>query len=622
MAFSVQYRYLFCVIAGSYAHSQGEINPDFVVGAPEALFELSAVDDEEIRYFDLVEPAYGERFTSSSSRLILAGRGGYGAMYPSDETWNIAMVESGPHNRANPESKIVIYDRGFSSNGFMRKFGSTYYAFGGEYIDDGEAEWEPNDPRDGIHGIRGDDLNAIRNGAWLHPVHGFGRDPGSRPDQVSKNQFVVDGWHEGRHDARGGADNVMMFDGKVSVTHKDDRWFVYARANLAYHGGRHVVLAKSKTSEPWGVDAYEPFKLISIEGYEDHGPGNVYFAGIDRHPLDPDMLVGLFPINLGEPGRHDGDGESFIGMALSCDGLHFSELTKLVWTNGREGRTWDHPVDGLLLQDDGSVSFMVHNNVKGISPLAPDNSRILKYQLKTEAFLALSRNVKQRLTGCQFALHPPPSPTPSFPKESPPPPHPSPQMRLRPTPSPPMSAPSLHRSPPAASPFVWVPSSALPSRMAPSAASPVEPRSASELKAGREMVAPVFLSSFAMLLFFAVYKYIRLQGRSRAGFMPRLSVDHSSLELIAKEEGRANRADRSSSRSEGNHGRIRGKASQSETARLQGSAAGSLGPQEEWEQLNETAERPAETRMEANRAQAAGAKKHSHNAALNMDMED
>ena len=104
--------------------------------------------------------------------------------------------------------------------------------------------------------------------------------------------------------------------------------------------------------------------------------------------------------------------------------------------------------------------------------------------------------------------------------------------------------------------------------------------------------------------------------------MPRLSVDHSSLELIAKEEGRANRADRSSSRSEGNHGRIRGKASQSETARLQGSAAGSLGPQEEWEQLNETAERPAKTRMEANRAQAAGAKKHSHNAALNMDMED
>ena len=72
MAFSVQYRYLFCVIAGSYAHSQGEINPDFVVGAPEALFELSAVDDEEIRYFDLVETAYGELFTISSSRLILS----------------------------------------------------------------------------------------------------------------------------------------------------------------------------------------------------------------------------------------------------------------------------------------------------------------------------------------------------------------------------------------------------------------------------------------------------------------------------------------------------------------------------------------------------------------------
>ena len=81
-------------------------------------------------------------------------------------------------------------------------------------------------------------------------------------------------------------------------------------------------------------------------------------------------------------------------------------------------------------------------------------------------------------------------------------------------------------------------------------------------------------------------------------------------------------ADRSSSRSEGNHARMKGKASQSETARLQGSAAGSLGPQEDWEQLNEAAERSAAARMEATRAQAAGAKEHSNHAALNMDMED
>jgi hypothetical protein len=561
--------YLVALVTHSLAHERGDVSDLVEPGAPETLFELSNIDDEDLRYFDLVEPAYGERFTSSSSRLVLAGRGGYGAMDPSDETWNIAIVESGPHNRASPESKVVVYDRGFSSNGFMRKFGSMYYAFGGEYIDDAETEWQPNDPRDGIHVIRGSDLDAIRNGAWLHPEHGYGHDAGSKSDVVSKHQFAVDGWHPGHRDARGGTDNIMMFDGKVSVAHKDGHWLLYARANLAFHGGRHVVVAKSRTGEPWGADAYEDFRLISIAGYDDNGPGNVYFAGIDRHPLDEDMLVGLFPINLGEPGRHDGDGESFIGMALSCDGIHFSEFTPLVWTNGREGRTWDHPVDGMMLLDDGRVSFMIHSHVKGISPEAPRDSKIMKYQLKTDAFLTLSRNAKRSLQGCSFPPRPPPSPAPSpppspFPMPSPPP---DPQT----PPPPPSSSPHASNVLDGHAPDYISPSS--PTMLAPSTAAG---------KPGESLVLPVMTTSMVMLMLFGVYKLSQLKGklmniRGIRG-MSRLSgFEHSTPELDVEDQSR---------RRPSTFRRRNG--SPAEQAKLQG--AGVQVEQEDWNELNEAAQ--------------------------------
>merc|ERR1711988_64783 len=80
-------------------------------------------------------------------------------------------------------------------------------------------------------------------------------------------------------------------------------------------------------------------------------------------------------------------------------GVRFSRLTRLVWSVGREGRTWDHPVDGLLLEADGNLSFMVHRNVHGISEVAPGESRILKYRFNLDAFNALTRESKREL-GC------------------------------------------------------------------------------------------------------------------------------------------------------------------------------------------------------------------------------
>ena len=121
---------------------------------------------------------------------------------PRDETWNIALVA------VDASSQIVIRDRGFAANGFIRKIGSRYYAFGGEFIDDAEGEWSEYDPRDGIHVLEAASLDAIRNGAWYSPEHGYHNVNGDW--QVSRHQFAVDGWHDGRRDARGFSDNVMV----------------------------------------------------------------------------------------------------------------------------------------------------------------------------------------------------------------------------------------------------------------------------------------------------------------------------------------------------------------------------------------------------------------------------
>ena len=46
----------------------------------------------------------------------------------------------------------------------------------------------------------------------------------------------------------------------------------YARANPSMEGQRYVMVARSRNADAWGNDAYEPFELIDIEGYN-HSDG-------------------------------------------------------------------------------------------------------------------------------------------------------------------------------------------------------------------------------------------------------------------------------------------------------------------------------------------------------------
>jgi len=389
--------------AAAAPHHQGQINACIVQAvAPETIVDLSGYRDN-IRYFSIVE--------RTPNRLVFAARGGHGGPIPSRDAYNVQLIDM------DAGSTLIINDRGFAANPFVRKFGSKYYAFGGEYVDDSNDEWDPNDPRDGIHVAESDSLDAVRRGSWMSPQHGWWFDQHGGW-KVSKDHWVLDGYHGGRISAREDGD-LMMFDGKISAVQKDGQWLVFVRANLKRRGGRYVAVAKTHAPgghpQPWGTDAtnnfddYGTFQLLDIEHYDRDGPANVYFAAVDLHPLDTGMLLGLFPVNLGQQGEANGDGESFIALSVSCDGVHWSELTKLVWTVGLEGRTYDHPVDGLLWEADtsgsGVVSFLVQTDVPEISPRSQMaqgtcNSKIVKYRLDTGALRDLTTAAARRLVGC------------------------------------------------------------------------------------------------------------------------------------------------------------------------------------------------------------------------------
>ena len=58
------------------------------------------------------------------------------------------------------------------------------------------------------------------------------------------------------------------------------------------------------------------------------------------------MMIGLFSVNEGIPGKVNRDGKCYIALSLSCDGVHWSRFTPLMKTEGERGRTFDQPVSG------------------------------------------------------------------------------------------------------------------------------------------------------------------------------------------------------------------------------------------------------------------------------------
>ena len=79
---------------------------------------------------------------------------------------------------------------------------------------------------------------------------------------------------------------------------------------------------------------------------------------MSANPADAGTVLGTFPVVQGD--------EAFIGAAISCDGVHFSPLKRLVAsTVAVHGRATDHPVHGLVQRGD-RVYLYTHRGVPGV----------------------------------------------------------------------------------------------------------------------------------------------------------------------------------------------------------------------------------------------------------------
>lgn len=394
-----------CCVCGKHAQiskaypPQGARNESLILKDDTVM----VLQDHDLRYFAFVDPDHAVARGGDD----LHDGGWHG------EAFHTYLVHVAPGGAVR---KIVARDYSVSSNVFARKFGAKYFLFGGLAFEDEDAaycnDWAgcedyfgDRDLRDGIRVFEAASLEAVRNGSWWETDH------------ESAENLIIRGRHPGcvtmRHH-----NGVCEYDGKVSVVHLHGRYHLFARANLKVRGGRWIQVASSVGDDPFGP--YLPFQLLQMRGYDKDGAGNVYFASVDVNPLDPGTILGLFPVNMGDPEhyvdiRHggNGDGEAFIGVSLSCDAVHWSDLTKVIWTVGRSGRTYDQPADGFFLDEQGRVTFYVHRNVPHISPQAGsgDSTALVRYTVSNAALRALTLRAKAVLPGCV----PPPSP-PTVPK--------------------------------------------------------------------------------------------------------------------------------------------------------------------------------------------------------------
>ena len=146
---------------------------------------------------------------------------------------------------------------------------------------------------------------------------------------------------------------------------------------------------------------YGPFEQIRIGGYDPDGPGNIYYAAVKPNPFDDQRrtLIGLFPVNLGVGGLSNGDGVSFIGLSISCDGFFWGPFHRIVDSRSFDGRPADHPVDGFLVR--GGISYLfVQRGIPGITKRERPNSRIEMFEMNRDVLQQLTKAAQGTLPGC------------------------------------------------------------------------------------------------------------------------------------------------------------------------------------------------------------------------------
>ena len=178
----------------------------------------------------------------------------------------------------------------------------------------------------------------------------------------------------------------------------------------SYLGRFPLVLADSWTSDHLSEHSLEAWMLFPE--LERAATLNLCCAAqVNANPTDDGTLLGLFPVHRG--------GRCVLGLAATCDGVHFGALEELLDLGCEiQGRTADSPADGFLV-DGETLAVFVHRDMPtedivkaGAERLAP---RLVRHDVALDAVRALTRRAKADLatcaTGAEFAPLPADAPT-------------------------------------------------------------------------------------------------------------------------------------------------------------------------------------------------------------------
>tara|TARA_B110001452_G_scaffold188844_1_gene159135 strand:+ start:8 stop:1960 length:1953 start_codon:yes stop_codon:yes gene_type:complete len=228
-----------------------------------------------------------------------------------------------------------------------------FLAVGGLYNPTREAGAHAND---GVWAARAASWQFEINGSLLGTAET--RRASQQHGQWRDVRLLMNGKHPGCIEGRDPAvaplayPHICEFDGRWSLVFFRGQYFLYGRANPGLHGQRYVQVTRSADMHEWSA-----FELIEVRGYH-HTQGDMYFLTVHVNPADPGSLIGLVPLvhRLG----------GCIGLTVSRDGQHWSDVTPLARCDVYGERTAHHPVAGLIPRGD-VVDLYVHENVPGIT---------------------------------------------------------------------------------------------------------------------------------------------------------------------------------------------------------------------------------------------------------------
>ena len=371
-----------------------DCTPAACVGDDDAAYDRDLFRDAIVARTFADERRYLSIIDAGRAGVWLAARRG---QFPSADGTNVSIeVETGCDASltcAGPTLSL-FKNQDAAHNAALWRDGDRLYALGGLSI--------PRSPK--VTGLQ------LRGPVALSEA-------GLRALSTAPVRAALPGAHPGGVDRRPRTGTFCEYDGRVSVARVRGQTVAYARANLARNrtvdggfGGRFVQAARL------AGDAFGAFAPLRVATYPPPPPprhpcgapfagDNVYFAAVAENPVDRGRSVlGLFPVARND---HVGD-DAFVGLALSCDGVDFSPLRRILnSTPASLGRSSDHPVVGLVARGD-TIFLYVHRGVQGVfdddrdaARLPP--SRVVRYAASADALRAYTARAKASLASCAAA---------------------------------------------------------------------------------------------------------------------------------------------------------------------------------------------------------------------------